>query len=81
LSGATILDSIGVTFIALGFACSLLSLFHIAPKGSRFAALSLGLMGRRQDFTGTGWRFVQCGQLLALVGFALFFVSRWMTTA
>lgn len=44
----------------------LVSLLHIAPKGDRFAALWLGLSGRRQDYTKTGWRLVQSGQVLCV---------------
>jgi len=65
-SVALLLKRVSFALIALGFACSLLSLLHIAPKGDRFAALWLGLSGRRQDYTKTGWRLVQSGQVLCV---------------
>jgi hypothetical protein len=56
----------------------LVSLLHIAPKGDRFAALWLGLSGRRQDYTKTGWRLVQSGQVLCVGGLALLLTAMWV---
>ena len=78
MEGASVLNEIGYTLLIFDWVCSFVSLFHIAPQGSRLAGVHLGLFGRRQDFTKTGWRIVVVGQVLAVAGFLLLFASRWV---
>jgi hypothetical protein len=71
MNGATVLKWIGVCSFALGFVCTVLSLFFVASRTSLPSALVRGAFQRREDYTATGWRLIVWGRWLGIGGFLL----------